>query len=54
MSASFTCSGSGSSLFMVSSILNSEFLVGYPASNETSVAEGGALRSVMISFANFF
>ena len=50
MSESGTCGGSGLSLFMVYSILNSAFLVGFPASNEISIVEGIALRSVIISF----
>ena len=54
VSASGTCCGIGSILFMVSSIFNSEFIVGSPASNEISVVECGALRSLMISFAVCF
>ena len=54
VSESGTCGGSGLSLFMVYSILNSAFLVGYPASNEIASVEGGAQRSVMISFAARF
>ena len=54
MFQSVICGGSGPSLLVVSAIFNSTFLVGYPASNKTEVAEGGALRSVMISFAACF
>ena len=49
VSESGTCGGSCLSLFMVTEIFNGAFLVGCPASNEISVVEGGALRSVMIS-----
>ena len=51
---SVTAVGSGLSIFMVSAIFNSAFLVGYPASDEFSIVEGGALRSEMISFAACF
>ena len=54
VSESGNCGCIGLSIFMVSTILNSEFLVGSPASNENSVVEGGALRSVMILFAACF
>ena len=54
MYVSGNCGGSGLSLFMVSAIFNSAFIVEFPASNEISVVEGGALRSVMISFAACF
>ena len=46
--------GSGLSILMVSAIFNSTFLAGYPAFNEISIVKGGALRSVMISFATCF
>ena len=36
---------------MVSATFNGEFNFGSPASNTISVLEGGALRSVVISFA---
>ena len=54
VSASGTCGSSVSSLFMVSAIFNSAFIVGSPASNEIYVVEGGALRSVMVSFTACF
>ena len=44
---------SGSSILMVSAIFNNEFLVGYPYSLKKYVVEGGARRSVMISFTYF-
>ena len=50
VSASRTCGGSSSSQFMVYAIFNSKFIVGYPDSNEISVVEDGALRSVMSNF----
>ena len=54
MYESGTCGGSGFSIFMVSTIFNSNFFIGYPDSNEIFVVEGGALRSVMILFAACF
>ena len=48
MSASGTCGGSVLSIFLLSAIFNSAFIVGSTASNEISVVEGGALRSLMI------
>ena len=51
MSAGDTCGGSGSSLFIVSAIFNSAFIVGYPASNGISILEGGALKRLNIPFA---
>ena len=50
VSASGTCGGSISSIFMVYAIFNIEFLVESTASNEIPVVEGGALNNVMISF----
>ena len=50
MSASGNCGGSDSNIFILSAIFNSAFLVGSTYSNEIVVVEGGALRSVMISF----
>ena len=48
MSEGVTCGGSGLGLLMVSAIFNNSSLVGSTASNEISVVEGGAPRSVMI------
>ena len=54
MSASGTFGGSVLSIFMVSVFFNIAFLVGSPASNKIYVVEGGALRSVMVSFTACF
>ena len=54
VSESVTCGGSGLSILMVYKIFNSSFLVGSTASNKISVVEVGAMRSVMISFADCF
>ena len=54
VSASGTCGGSISSIFMVYAIFNSAFLFGSPASNKISAAECGALRILMISVAACF
>ena len=40
--------------FMVSSIFNSAFLIGYPDSNEFAIVEGGTLRSVIILVSTWF
>ena len=48
MSEGVSCGGSGLIILMVSAIFNNVFLVGSPDSNEISVVEGRALRSVMI------
>ena len=48
VSEGVTCGGSGLGLLMVSAIFNNSSLVGSTASNEISVVEGGAPRSVMI------
>ena len=50
MSASGTCGGSGSNIFMVSDIFDSAFLIGSPDSNEIAIGEVDALRIFMISF----
>ena len=54
MSAIGTCGGSSSSLFILSSISNSKFIIRYTYFNEIAVMEGGSLSSVIISSASCF